>query len=58
MGTEYGTNYFDLIVFYNIEFMPDTGNGYGAFNVDQRIVFRDENPQTAVLKAIIHKKGI
>ena len=52
------TDFFELLVIHKIEFMPDTGKGFGAFNIDIRIIFRDPNPQTAVLKAIIHKKGI
>ena len=58
MWTELSGKLFWLLIFYEIEFMPDAGNGFGAFNIDHRVVFRDENPQTAVLKAIIHKKGI
>ncbi len=52
------TIFFNLLIEHEIEFMPDTGKGYGAFNVDIRIVFRDTSPHTAVLKAIIHKKGM
>ena len=52
------TNFFDLLVIHQIEFMPNKGNGYGAFNADINIVFRDQHPETAVLKAIIHKKGL
>ena len=50
--------FFELLVIHEIVFMPDTGNGFGAFNVDIKIVFRDSDPKTAVLKAIIHKKGM
>jgi len=57
-GIKPSANFFDLLVIHNIDFIPNTGNGFGAFNVDIKIIFRDPDPETAVLKAIIHKKGL
>tara|TARA_Y100000310_G_scaffold332116_1_gene407080 strand:+ start:2567 stop:2905 length:339 start_codon:yes stop_codon:yes gene_type:complete len=46
---------FDLMVKHKIEYMPDGGNRHGAFDIDNRLVYRDENPQRAILLAIVAK---